>query len=101
MHLVFVEQHGLEETQTAIDLDQSPSELVVLSFSDSDLTAFAAAWHTAKSAEPDFPSLRLANLNQLTHPLSVDIYLEKTLRHAAAILIRLIGGVPYLSLIHI
>ena len=97
MHLVFVEQHGLEETQTAIDLDQSPAELVVLSFSDSDLTAFAAAWHTAKSAEPDFPSLRLANLNQLTHPLSVDIYLEKTLRHAAAILIRLIGGVPYWS----
>ena len=47
MHLVFVEQHGLEETQTAIDLDQSPAELVVLSFSDSDLTAFAAAWHTA------------------------------------------------------
>jgi len=97
MHLVFVEQHGLEETQTAIDLDQSPAELVVLSFSDSDLTAFAAAWHTAKSEDPDFPSLRLANLNQLTHPLSADLYLEKTLRHASAILIRLIGGVPYWS----
>ena len=32
MHLVFVEQHGLEETQIAIDLDQSSAELVVLSF---------------------------------------------------------------------
>ena len=97
MHLVFVEQHGLEETETAIDLDQSPAELVVLSFSDSDLTAFAAAWHKAKSDAPDFPSLRLANLSQLKHPLSVDLYLEKTLSHASAILIRLIGGVPYWS----
>jgi len=97
MHLVFVEKHGLEEAEIAVDLDQSPAQLVVLSFSDSDLTAFAAAWHRAKSDEAEFPSLRLANLSQLKHPLSVDLYLEKTLRHASAILIRLIGGVPYWS----
>ena len=40
MHVLFVERHGLEETEIPIDLDQSPADLVVLSFSDSDLGAF-------------------------------------------------------------
>ncbi len=41
------------------------------------------------------PSLRLANLAALKHPLSVDTYVERTLSGAKGILIRLIGGVPY------
>ena len=41
MHVVFRESHGLEETETPQDLGQTPGELVVLSFSDSDLSAFA------------------------------------------------------------
>ncbi len=65
--------------------------MVVLSFSDSDLSAFAAGWRAG-----GFPwSLRLANLAALVHPLSVDTYVEQTLVHAKAILIRLIGGAAY------
>ena len=41
------------------------------------------------------PSLRLANLVALKHPLSVDIYIDQTLSGAKGILIRLIGGVQY------
>ena len=41
MHVVFRESHGLEETDTPFDPGQSPADLVVLSFSDSDLGAFA------------------------------------------------------------
>ncbi|SEO49661.1 cobaltochelatase CobN subunit [Salinihabitans flavidus] len=92
MHVVFRESHGLEETETPTDLGQSPADLVVLSFSDSDLGAFAAGWHRAAG---DLPSLRLANLAALKHPLSVDTYIEQTLCGAKAILIRLIGGVSY------
>ncbi|NYZ15168.1 cobaltochelatase subunit CobN [Azospirillum sp. RWY-5-1] len=92
MHVVFRERHGLEETDTPTDLGQEPADLVVLSFSDSDLGAFAAGWHRAGGA---LPSLRLANLAALRHPLSVDTYIEKTLAGAKGILIRLIGGVPY------
>jgi cobaltochelatase CobN len=94
MHVVFRESHGLEETETPIDLGQSPADLVVLSFSDSDLGAFAAGWHRANG---DLPSLRLANLTALKHPLSVDTYVEQTLEGAKAILVRLIGGLPYWS----
>lgn len=94
MHVVFRESHGLEETETPTDLGQTPADLVVLSFSDSDLGAFAAAWHRADGA---LPTLRLANLAALKHPLSVDTYVEQTLEGAKGILIRLIGGVPYWS----
>ncbi|MEL6450719.1 MAG: cobaltochelatase subunit CobN, partial [Pseudomonadota bacterium] len=92
MHVVFRESHGLEETETPTDLGQTPADLVVLSFSDSDLGAFAAAYHRADGT---LPTVRLANLVGLKHPLSVDTYVEQTLDGAKGILIRLIGGVPY------
>ncbi|MFC3630059.1 cobaltochelatase subunit CobN [Paracoccus angustae] len=95
MHVIFRESHGLEETETPTDLGQAPADLVVLSFSDSDLGAFAAGWHRGNGAEGGLPSLRLANIAALKHPLSVDTYLDQTLAGAKGILIRLIGGLPY------
>src|SRR6266700_4453197 len=92
MHIVFRESHGLEETATPVDLGQDPAELVVLSFSDSDLAAFAAGWRRGRGA---LPSLRLANLSALRHPLSVDTYVERTLSQARGVLVRLIGGESY------
>ncbi|MHC2257986.1 cobaltochelatase CobN [Bradyrhizobium embrapense] len=94
MHVVFRESRGLEETATPRDLGQDPADLVVLSFSDSDLAAFAAGWRRGRAA---LPSLRLANLAELRHPLSVDTYIERTLSQARGILVRLIGGEPYWS----
>ena len=98
MHVLFVERHGLEETEIPTDLDQSRADLVVLSFSDSDLGAFAEGWHRGYALQgDDFPTLRLANLAALKHPVSVDTYIEKTLSSAKGILVRLIGGTPYWS----
>ena len=97
MHVVFRDSHGLEETETPIDLKQDPADLVVLSFSDSDLGAFEAGWHRAKAAGNPLPSLRLANLVALKHPISVDTYIEQTLCDAKAVLVRLIGGEAYWS----
>lgn len=94
MHVVFRESHGLEESETPQDLAQSPADLVVLSFSDSDLGAFAAGWHRGDGT---LPSLRLANLVALKHPLSVDVYAEQTLDGVKGILVRLIGGESYWS----
>ena len=94
MHVVFRESHGLDETDTPQDLGQTPADLVALSFSDSDLGAFAAGWHRA---DGKLPSLRLANLVALKHPLSVDTYAEQTLDGVKGILVRLIGGESYWS----
>ena len=41
MHVIFREQVGLERSDTPYDPGQQPGDLVVLSFSDSDLGAFA------------------------------------------------------------
>ncbi len=95
MHVIFRESRGLEETETPTDLDQAPADLVVLSFSDSDLQAFAAGWHRARKQGMPLPSVRLASLAALRHPASVDVYVEKTLAGAKAVLVRLIGGMPY------
>lgn len=92
MHVLFRESHGLEEADAPRDLGQPPADLVVLSFSDSDLGAFAAGWNRDKAG---LPGLRLANLAALGHPLSVDTYLERTLSGAKGILIRLIGGAAW------
>jgi len=92
MHILLRERHGLEEAAAAEDLGQAPADLVVLSFADSDLGAFAAAWRAGRE---NLPSLRLANLRRLVHPLSIDLYVQNTLSGARGILIRLLGGIDY------
>jgi cobaltochelatase CobN len=92
MHILLRERHGLEEAAAAEDLGQATADLVVLSFSDSDLSAFATAWQGGRTT---LPSLRLASLRRLTHPLSIDLYIQNTLSGARGILIRLLGGVDY------
>ena len=95
MHVVFRESHGLEDNETPFDPGQTPADLVVLSFSDSDLGAFAAGWHRGGGPQGKLPTLRLCNLVALRHPASVDTYVEQTLSGAKGILIRLIGGENY------
>ncbi|KGJ16953.1 cobaltochelatase subunit CobN [Paracoccus sanguinis] len=92
MHVVFRDSRGLDEAEAPFDPAQDPADLVVLSFSDSDLGAFAAGWRRAGGT---LPALRVQNIVALRHPLSVDTYVERTLAGAKAILIRLIGGAAY------
>ncbi len=91
MHLLPVTAVSLDEGSEAIDLQQPPGDIVVLSFADSDLGALAAA-HRRR---PDGPSLRLASLRRLRHPLSVDLYIEKTASQARFVLVRCLGGREY------
>jgi cobaltochelatase CobN len=91
MHLLPVTTVSLEEGQEAIDLQQPPGDIVVLSFADSDLGALAAA-HRLKAGGP---SLRLASLRRLRHPLSVDLYIDKTASKARFVLVRCLGGLDY------
>jgi len=92
MHIARIETRTLDETAEAVDLGQSPADIVFLSFTDSDLAAFASAYQ--RFPEPR-PSLRLANLAALGHPYSVDLYLEKVCSGARFVLVRLLGGTDY------
>src|SRR3984893_9478597 len=92
MHLLATNVAKLDEAEAAIDLEQSPAEIVVLSFADSDLSALAAAW---KSDAGILPTLRLASLKKLKHPMSVDLYAERVVAHARAVIVRCLGGFDY------
>jgi cobaltochelatase CobN len=91
MHLVRIDAVSLDEGEAAVDLGQEPGDLVVLSFTDSDLAAIARA----HAAGPGLPSLRLAKLAKLRHPLSVDLYVERVVAHAKVVVIRCLGGLDY------
>ena len=92
MHLLATHVAKLDEADAAIDLEQSPADVVVLSFADSDLSALAAAW---KSDSAILPTLRLASLKKLKHPMSVDLYVERVVAHARAVIVRCLGGFEY------
>ncbi|HEX3574219.1 MAG TPA: cobaltochelatase subunit CobN, partial [Rhodopila sp.] len=92
MHLLRVESRSIDGSAEAVDLAQSPADIVALSFTDTDLAVLAAAWEAR--TEP-LPSLRLANLAALRHPYSVDLYAEKVLSGARFVLVRLLGGMDY------
>src|SRR5258707_12742055 len=92
MHVLATELATLEEADVAIDLGQSPAEIVVLSFSDSDLSALAAAWQQDAQL---LPTMRLASLKRLRHPMSVDLYVEKVVARARIVIVRCLGGLDY------
>ncbi|MBB46054.1 MAG: cobaltochelatase subunit CobN [Rhodospirillaceae bacterium] len=92
MHLLASTSGIISDQNDAIDLCQSPGDIVILSAADSDLACLSAAFQRLKMGKH---SLRLANLLQLNHNLSVDLYIEKTLCYARLIIIRLIGGRNY------
>lgn len=89
MHLLSTTSASLESLIEPVDLDQAPADVVALSFTDSDLAGLAAAWRAGRNTPPQ---LRLAALRDLRHPMSVDLWIEKTAAHAKAILVRLLGG---------
>jgi cobaltochelatase CobN len=92
MHVLATQLASLDEADTAVDLAQSPAEIVVLSFSDSDLSALAAAWQRDAAR---LPTLRLASLKKLRHPMSVDLYVEKVVARAKIVIVRCLGGLDY------
>ena len=74
MHVPRIDVRSLDETVEAVDLGQTPADIVVLSFSDSDLNALARAYATLEAPKP---TLRLASLAALRHPYSIDLYCER------------------------
>ncbi len=95
MHLLSARAASSDVGEDAVDLAQSPADLVILSAAESELAGLAAA-HARREGKPR-PTLRLANLLQLQHPLAVDLYIEKTLGAARLIVVRLLGGRSYWS----
>ncbi len=90
MHLLAAQSGEIQQEGEAIDLCQTPSDIVFASSADSELVALAGAVDRANS--DDF---RLANILSLSHNLSVDLWLENTVQHSRLVVIRLLGGAAY------
>ncbi|TPJ74067.1 cobaltochelatase subunit CobN [Mesorhizobium sp. B2-7-1] len=89
MHILATTSASLDDIAEPIDLRQTPADVVALSFTDSDLAGLATAW---KADAERLPSMRLAALRDLRHPMSVDLWIDSVARHARVVLVRILGG---------
>ena len=92
MHLLKAQPGVVADGSEAVDLGQTPGDIVVLSAADTELASLAAARGTLGEA---FPAVRLANLMQLSHHASVDLYCETVVAGARLVIVRLLGGKSY------
>ena len=74
MHLLLAQPGEVTDGSGAVDLGQTPADVIVISAADTELAALAEARSMMEAA----PDLRLASLMHLTHPMSVDLYLDQT-----------------------
>ncbi len=92
MHLLRAKAGSAVDETEAVDLGQTPGDVVFLSAADTELASLAGA---RAGFGDDFPSLRLANLMQLAHPMSVDLYVESVVASAKLVVARVLGGAGY------
>src|ERR1700692_941122 len=92
MHLLATTATNLDDIVEAVDLGQPPGDIAILSYADSDLTGLAAAWEAERAS---LPSVRLAHLRDLRHPMSVDLWIDRVGAHAKVIVVRLLGGLDW------
>jgi cobaltochelatase CobN len=92
MHLLQAQAGVVADGSEPVDLGQEPADILILSAADTELANLSAA---AGSFGDDLPSLRLANLMQLSHNLSVDLYADRVVSRAKMVMVRLLGGVGY------
>src|SRR6185312_1253378 len=92
MHLLTTSSSSLDDIVEPVDLGQTPGDITILSFADSDLIGLAAAWALERDA---LPSVRLVQLRDLKHPMSVDLWIDRVASHARVIVVRLLGGLDW------
>ncbi|MEO1490848.1 MAG: cobaltochelatase subunit CobN [Pseudomonadota bacterium] len=91
MHLLLAQPGAVMDGSEAVDLEQTPGDIVIISAADTELAALAEA----RATRTDPLDLRLASLMHLTHPMSVDLYLDQTATKAKLVIVRVLGGEGY------
>ena len=91
MHLLAATPGNIDDGKEPVDLGQTPADLVVISAADTELAALSAA--RAEMEAP--PTLRLASLMNLAHPMSVDLHLDDCATRSRLVVARILGGAGY------
>lgn len=94
MHLLQAQPGEISDGAEPVDASQTPADIIFISAADTELAALSEARTTL--AEGGFEqTLRLANLNWLAHPYSVDLYIENTALKSRIVVARILGGEGY------
>ncbi len=91
MHLLAATPGSIDDGKEAVDLGQTPADLVVISAADTELALLSEA----RAVMPDAPNLRLASLLHLRHPMSVDLHLDDCATKSRMVIARVLGGSGY------
>ena len=91
MHLLAATPGSVDDGKEPVDLGQTPAEVIFISAADTELAALS----TARSEMSDPPSLRLANMMHLQHPMSVDLHIDSCASKAKLVVVRVLGGASY------
>lgn len=91
MHLLAATPGQIDDGQEPVDPGQTPADVVFVSAADTELAALSGA--RAEMETP--PTLRLANLTHLQHPMSVDLHLDNCATKSRLVIARVLGGVGY------
>src|SRR5580658_9499580 len=95
MHLLATEPGIIADGSAAVDLAQTPGDIIVLASADTEIALLAAAQARRRAEAPAAPSLRLAPVLRLGHNFSVDLYIETSVAQARLVIARLLGGSAY------
>ena len=91
MHLLAATPGQIDDGSEAIDLGQTPADIIYISAADTELAALSEA-HTDLNSNT---SLRLANLTHLSHPMSVDLHIDACASKSKIVIARILGGTGY------
>ncbi len=94
MHLLATEPGIIADGTEAVDLAQSPGDIVVLASADTEIALLAAAQAQRRRDDSAAPTLRLAPVMRLGHNFSVDLYMP-VVAAARLVVARLLGGSAY------
>src|SRR3954454_21184790 len=97
MHLLATEPGIIADGSEAIDLAQTPGDIIMLASADTEIALLAAAQARRRADDPQAPTLRLAPVMRLGHNFSVDLYME-TVARAPLVIARVLGGRASLAL---
>ena len=91
MHLLAATPGAINDGTEPVDLGQTPADVVIISAADTELAALS----DARSQMNNPPTLRLANMMHLTHPMSVDLHLDDCATKSRLVIARVLGGAGY------
>ncbi|MCA0042325.1 cobaltochelatase subunit CobN [Celeribacter litoreus] len=91
MHLLAATPGSIDDGNEAVDLGQTPADVVVISAADTELALLSEA----RAAMDDPVSLRLTSLLHLCHPMSVDLHLDDCATKSRLVIARVLGGSGY------